>query len=81
MLAKCANPKCVSVFRHLGDGQLFHVPRVGTTSGPSGVFKKMCAIEHFWLCSKCAGIMTLEIDRHGKVEMIPLPSVLSVLVA
>jgi hypothetical protein len=74
VLAKCANPKCVAVFRHLSDGKLFHVPRVGTISGPSSVGKKLVAMEHFWLCSKCAETMTLGIDRHGKLEMILLSS-------
>ena len=74
MLAKCANPECVAVFRHLGDGKLSHLPRVKTTSGSSGVPKKMVAIEHFWLCSKCAESMTLGVDRHGKIEMVLLPS-------
>jgi hypothetical protein len=28
-------------------------------------------MEHFWLCGKCAESMTLEIDRHQKVNVIP----------
>ena len=64
MLAKCANPKCSAVFRHLSEGKLFRVPRVGT--------KKLLAMEHFWLCRKCAETMTLGIDRDQKVNVVPV---------
>jgi hypothetical protein len=74
VLDKCANSKCSAVFRHLGDGKLFHVPRVEMKSGVAGVPGSTVAIEHFWLCSKCAEIMTLEINRDGKAEVISLPS-------
>jgi hypothetical protein len=74
VLDKCENPKCLAVFRRLGDGKLFRVPRVGTLSGPSGAVKKFVAMEHFWLCSNCDGTMTMAINRHGKVGVIPLPS-------
>jgi len=43
-------------------------------SGVAGVPGSTVAIEHFWLCSKCAEIMTLEINRDGKAEVISLPS-------
>ena len=74
MLEKCANPKCSAVFRKIGDGKLFRVPRVGTEPGPSGRAKKTVTMEHFWLCSKCAETMTLGIDRHRNVKVIPLRS-------
>jgi hypothetical protein len=74
VLEKCANPKCSAVFRNLGDGKLFRVPRVGTISDSSGVVKKSVTMEHFWLCTKCAETMTLGIDRHRKVKVIPLRS-------
>jgi hypothetical protein len=74
VLEKCANPKCSAVFRHLGDGMLFRVPRVETKSGSSGATKKTVTMEHFWLCAKCAETMTLGIDRHRKVKVIPLRS-------
>lgn len=70
MLEKCANPKCLAVFRSLGDGKLFRVPRVGTISGSSGAAKKTVTMEHFWLCTKCAETMTLGIDCHRKVKVI-----------
>jgi hypothetical protein len=44
------------------------------TSGLSGAAKEAVAMEHFWLCSKCAEIMTLGIDPLGKVDVIPLSS-------
>jgi hypothetical protein len=74
VLDKCANSKCSGVFRHLGDGKLFHVPRVGMKSVPSGAPKRTVVMEHFWLCSKCVESMTLGINRDGEVEMIPLHS-------
>jgi hypothetical protein len=43
-------------------------------SGVFGVPSGTVAMEHFWLCSKCAEIMTLRIDRDGKVGVISLPS-------
>ncbi len=64
MLAKCANPKCTAAFRHLSNGKLFRVPRVGT--------EKLSAMEHFWLCGECAETMTLGIDRDQKVNVIPV---------
>jgi hypothetical protein len=75
MLDKCANPKCLAVFRCLADGKLSHVPRARTISSPSGVVKKFVAIEHFWLCNECAETMTLEIDRRKRVNVIPVLSV------
>jgi hypothetical protein len=62
------------MFRHLGEGKLFRVPRFDMESDSSGVPKKTVAMEHFWLCSKCAETMTLAIDRHRKVWVIPMSS-------
>jgi hypothetical protein len=73
VLEKCANPKCSAVLGHLGDGMLFRVPRVPKL-GPSGAAKEMVLMEHVWLCSECTETMTLGIDRHRKVKVIPLPS-------
>jgi len=72
MLEKCANTKCLAVFRRQGEGMLFRVPRAGTTSGQSSVGMKLVAMEHFWLCRECAETMTLGIDRQRKVRVIPL---------
>jgi hypothetical protein len=66
VLAKCANPKCSADFRHLSNGKLFRVPRVGT---------KIFPMEHFWLCSKCAETMTLGIDRDQKVNVVSVLAV------
>ena len=74
VLDKCSNSKCSAVFRHLGDGKLFHAPRVEMKPGVSVVPGSTVAMEHFWLCSKCAEIMTLRINHDGKVEVISLPS-------
>jgi hypothetical protein len=60
------------VFRHLGDGILFHAPRGKTFPGPSGTAKKMVTVEHFWLCSRCAETMTLEVAYDERVKVIPL---------
>ena len=72
MLEKCANTKCLTVFRRQGDGMLYRVPRAAATSGQTGGGKKLVAMEHFWLCSECAETMTLGIDRQRKVSVIPL---------
>ena len=60
------------MLHHFGDGMLFRVPRVGIRHSQSGAAEKTVAMEHFWLCSKCAETMTLGINRHGKVGVIPL---------
>jgi hypothetical protein len=70
---KCVNLKCSAVLRHLGDGMLFRVPRV-PKPGPSGAAKETVVMEKFWLCSECNETMTLGIDRHRKVNVIPLSS-------
>jgi hypothetical protein len=72
MLEKCANTKCLTVFRRQGDGMLYRVPRAAATSGQTGGGKKLVAMEHFWLCSECAETMTLALSPNRKVRVIPL---------
>jgi len=73
MVSRCANPECGAHFHRLGQGRLFHfevaskqtqkVPQQGLrlVTTPRSTPK----VEHFWLCSKCAGRMTLKFDKNG----------------
>jgi hypothetical protein len=76
MLQKCANPNCSSPFRKLSEGKLFLVERESSASSkPSlrrwddGVPHR---IEHFWLCSECASILTLAFEKGKGLTTVPL---------
>ncbi len=77
MLHKCANPTCPNPFRKLSEGKLFLVemedgdPRNRLRARSEG--KIPHRIEHFWLCSDCASVLTLSFQRDRGVVPIPLP--------
>lgn len=77
MVSKCANPECGARFHYLSQGRLFHFEIAAkhekqASSGPRlvGQRKSPAKVEHFWLCSGCAGRMTLKFDKDG-IEVIP----------
>lgn len=76
MLHKCANPTCPNPFRRLSEGKLFLVemedgdPRNRLRARLDG--KIPHRIEHFWLCSDCASVLTLSFQRDRGVVPIPL---------
>jgi hypothetical protein len=75
MLKKCANPQCTASFMHLGQGRLFRLERNFAKVADSNLdsYKKHpAALEHIWLCDKCAGTMTVAVDRKRIVRVIPL---------
>ena len=67
MLAKCANPSCSSVFRYLHEGKLFRLESVQSSRGLDR------HSEWFWLCDRCAPIMTLKLEN-SDVVALPLLS-------
>ncbi|HEX8924346.1 MAG TPA: hypothetical protein VF786_01065 [Terriglobales bacterium] len=75
MLKKCANPQCTASFMHLGQGRLFRVQRKGPKLAESNLDatkERPAVLEHFWLCDKCAGSMTVAVDRKQIVRVIPM---------
>jgi hypothetical protein len=62
MLAKCTNPSCSAVFRHLDEGRLFLLE----TEPTLGSFKSKTT-EYFWLCKECSAGMTLRLSQDGRV--------------
>jgi hypothetical protein len=62
VLAKCANPLCSALFRHLADGRLFRLET--ELRCPSPTFKET---EYFWLCGPCSAETTLRLTLDGRV--------------
>jgi hypothetical protein len=79
MLHKCANPACLSPFRHLGEGKLFQIEMEGKKSllaGGRGKERKgnvFPQIERYWLCDQCSSWLTLAVERGRGVITVPLP--------
>jgi hypothetical protein len=74
VLAKCANPTCSAPFRRLTEGKLFQVEtRYPSTEG-LGARKHRASqrVEHFWLCSDCARLVTLAFHEDRGLVTVPL---------
>ena len=70
MLSKCANPACTSAFRYLHEGKVFRLER-RHDDDPELVAKDF---EYFWLCSSCAGYLTVVCENGGiRVQPLHLP--------
>jgi len=74
VLAHCANPACTRRFRKMEDGKLFLLDSAVEVSASqkrrkSTSFKRL---EHYWLCSACASVLTLSVDRQLGVIAVPL---------
>jgi len=70
MLSKCANPECPEKFLFLHLGKLFCLgptPEIEASAGALSLPQ-----ERFWLCDRCAKIMTIVWDG-TKAALIPLP--------
>jgi hypothetical protein len=75
MLSKCANPGCSARFLYLNRGKLFRITRESANAHRENLLDNQQLtqrLEYFWLCSKCAGEMTLAF-RKG-VGIVPVPS-------
>lgn len=76
MLHKCANPNCANPFRRLSEGKLFLVDTEATPP-PSlrhieGQGRVTRHIEHYWLCSECASVLTLAFEEGRGMVTVPL---------
>ncbi len=70
MLSKCANPECAEKFLFLRSGKLFCLaptPEIEVRGGALSPLR-----ERFWLCNRCAKLMTVAWDG-TQVKLIPLP--------
>src|SRR5579859_291084 len=64
MLAKCANPSCLTPFRYLESGRLFRL------ESDSAVASDPRTPEYFWLCRGCAATMSLRFDEGGGITVV-----------
>jgi hypothetical protein len=62
MLAKCTNPSCFHLFRHLDEGRLFRLE-----TDPTAMLPSAGRVEYLWLCSRCSAAMTLLLSEDGRV--------------
>ena len=62
MLAKCANPACLTRFRYLESGTLFRLENERSSSDQ--IFR-----EYFWLCSGCSPGLTLRLNAEGRLRV------------
>ena len=73
MLAKCANPTCSAPFRRLTEGKLFQVETQYPYQDEKNARKNRGAhVEHFWLCSECARLVTLAFHEERGLITVPL---------
>jgi len=73
VLAKCANPTCSAPFRRLTEGKLFQVEtQYPSNEGPRAKHRATQHVEHFWLCSDCARLVTLAFHEDRGLITVPL---------
>jgi hypothetical protein len=70
MLSKCANPDCSEKFLFLHTGKLFYLAPTPAAELNACALSQMR--ERFWLCDKCAKMMTIVWDGN-RAQLIPLP--------
>lgn len=68
MLSTCANPDCCESFRYLRDGKLFRLQ-----TEVKGSSSEISNPEYFWLCGRCADIMSLRLAEDGQVIVVDTP--------
>lgn len=74
MVTKCANPSCSCPFHYLHEGRLFLLevdPVFSAVDNPT--FGDYKTAEYFWLCTSCSRLLTLCLNREGKVVIAHLP--------
>jgi hypothetical protein len=78
MLAKCANPSCLTPLVYLREGKIFMIeaplqsPLTLVGSEPARL-KPPNRVEHFWLCGPCSSRMTLTFDQQQGVQVVQKP--------
>lgn len=70
MVSKCANPACLTTFRYLHEGRLFHLAVRSGAQEEAGNYGTP-TLESFWLCEHCSKKMTVVSDPTG-VIVVPL---------
>jgi hypothetical protein len=69
MVSKCANPSCSAAFRFLHEGRVFRVETRSESlrAAEDNLSAKKAArhLEFFWLCERCASLMTLAVEKGG----------------
>src|SRR5215831_14707937 len=70
MLSTCANPDCSEKFLYLHLGKLFYLAPTNEVEISASALSPLR--ERFWLCDRCAKIMTIVWDG-TKAKLIPLP--------
>lgn len=68
MLNTCANPDCSESFRYLRDGKLFRLQ-----TEVKGSSSEISNPEYFWLCGRCADVMSLRLAEDGQVILVDTP--------
>ena len=68
MLTTCANPHCREAFRYLRDGRLFRLQ-----AEVKGSSSEISNPEYFWLCGRCADVMSLRLAQDGQVIVVDTP--------
>jgi hypothetical protein len=61
VLSKCANPACLARFHYLHEGRIFNIETGAASAQSNG--SSIHKIEHFWLCERCAQILTIVLEN------------------
>jgi hypothetical protein len=74
MMSKCANPACSTPFQYLREGRLFkfELQRRDLHLIGGEESKSALRVEHFWLCGRCAAVLTLSRESSGDIKVVPL---------
>jgi len=73
MLSKCANPECSASLRYLHQGKIFCLAPTPEVEAVTGELNPVMH-ERFWLCDKCAKIMTVVWGGTTvKLALLPFP--------
>lgn len=79
MFAKCANPRCSAIFRHLHEGRLFMFEVKKQSSEGSGYSPPaevmgrvhgLHGLRYAWLCDTCARRLDGTFDDDGRFQTV-----------
>jgi len=80
MVKTCANPACAAPFRYWRGGKLFRfdvkTPSDACVDIPDQTFqrKPIRSSVFFWLCERCCSSITLNLDPHQGLRVVPVSS-------
>jgi hypothetical protein len=73
---KCANPSCAAAFGWMTGGRLFRFHREAghpeEANRKPGKRNEKRAMEHFWLCERCANLYTLQYQPGQGIKILSL---------